>query len=60
MIDLSKSYLAHYLHKLGVTMDTEEWMKRQNLEYQVLDGEKPIKTEYKFDRIICNLVLMIT
>lgn len=35
-------------------------MSKHNLSYRVVDGEKHIDTPYKFDRIICNLVLMIT
>lgn len=35
-------------------------MKKQNLEFGQINGEEKIPKEIKFDRIICNLVLMLT
>jgi len=34
-------------------------MKHHHLEVKVLNGEEIIETDEPFDRIICNLVLML-
>jgi hypothetical protein len=34
-------------------------MKKRNLSVEAVDGESKINVPYKFDRIICNLVLQI-
>lgn len=60
MVELAKGFLATYIHKLGVTDNVEKWMDKQCLEIGVHNGELPPDSPHKFDRIICNLVLMNT
>ena len=57
MVKYSIETIDEYLEKMGVEMLTEEWMDRNNLTLQVANCMKPIPSEYKFDRIIANLVL---
>lgn len=60
MVALFKENIGKYLSKMGVSLPTEEWMASQNLEVRAANGEEPIECNYKFDRIIANLVLMLT
>lgn len=60
MVEMSRNYLSAYIHKIGVTDNLDKWMERHRLEIGVHDGEMSFKPAYKFDRIICNLVLMTT
>lgn len=60
MVEMTRHYLANYIQKLGVTESLGKWMQRHHLETEVLNGETMPKVPYKFDRIICNLVLMNT
>lgn len=45
---------------MGVSEFPEAWMNRQRLTLKAANGEEPIESPYKFDRIIANLVLMLT
>lgn len=60
MVELSRSYLANFTHRLGVTESIDKWLERQRLEIGVLDGEVTFKPIHRFDRIIANLVLSST
>jgi ubiquinone/menaquinone biosynthesis C-methylase UbiE len=60
MVEMSRNYLASYTYKLGLQDNFDKWMERQRLEMGVHDGECMFKPAHKFDRIICNLVLMNT
>ncbi len=60
MVELSRSYLSGYCYKMGFCDSLDKWMERQRLEIGVHDGECMFKPAHKFDRIICNLVLMNT
>lgn len=35
-------------------------MSQERLEFGVVNGEEKLPKQIKFDRIICNLVLMLT
>jgi hypothetical protein len=48
--------LAIYHCKLSF----EEWCKINKFELRAADCEDIIEPEIKFDRIICNMVLMLT
>ena len=60
MIDLAKGFLSDYIEKMGISDDLEKWMGKHHLKLQAVNGEDKIAVPYKFDRIICNLVLQIT
>lgn len=60
MIDLAKGFLSDYIEKMGISEGLEKWMERHHLKLQAVNGEDKIAVPYKFDRIICNLVLQIT
>lgn len=60
MTAIAKEEVAKYIAKMGVTASVDEWMKDQQLEIRTANGEEPIESEYKFDRMIANLVLMLT
>lgn len=60
MVEMSRNYLSGYTHKLGLCDSFDKWMERMRLEIGVHDGESMFKPAYKFDRMICNLVLMNT
>ena len=38
----------------------EEWLAKNKAVIRTGNGEEPFKEEMKFDRIICNMVLMLT
>lgn len=59
MIQLARKFITSHNQKIGITQDLEEWLKNQNIELRAVNGEKTIDVPYKFDRIICNLVLQI-
>ena len=59
MIKEAHLTLEKELKKMGVEANLEDWMKKQRLELRTANGEEHIQSDYKFDRIICNLVLMI-
>lgn len=42
---------------MGVTVSAEEWMGKHNLTLKQANGEHPIESPHKFDRIIANLVI---
>lgn len=60
MIDLAKLFLSEYIEKMGMSDALEKWMQKHHLILQAVNGEDKIAVPYKFDRIICNLVLQIT
>ena len=37
-----------------------DWLKKHNIVIKAANGEEPIESPHKFDRIIANLVLMAT
>lgn len=52
-----KKNLEFYDSKLSF----EEWSEKIKLKLQVANGEEPIpNNQFKFDRIVCNMVLMLT
>lgn len=57
---MAQVFIDNYLKKFGVTISTEEWLQKHQIKFQVHNGEEILETPFKFDRIICNLVLMIT
>ena len=57
---MAKAYIDNYLLKIGVDKSYEEWSKLHNIQFKVHNGQEAVEVPYKFDRIICNLVLMIT
>ena len=59
MVEMAEAFIDNHLKKFGVTISTEEWLQKHHIKFQVHNGEETLETPYKFDRIICNLVLMI-
>jgi hypothetical protein len=59
MIQLARKFITSHNLKLGITQDLDEWLKNQKIELRAVNGEKAIDVPYKFDRIVCNLVLQI-
>lgn len=60
MIDSANAKLKAEIEKVGVTASLEDWKKGQNLTLKAANGEEPIESPHKFDRIIANLVIMAT
>lgn len=60
MLNFSKARLEKHFEKYQSKLSFDEWVKKQNLEFGLVNGEEKIPKEIKFDRIICNLVLMLT
>lgn len=60
MTAIAHEQIKKYIDKMGIEKDAGEWMKEHNLEIRTANGEEPIASEYKFDRLIANLVLMLT
>jgi hypothetical protein len=59
MVNLAQQNLEAYLRKIGVTEDFEVWMKNKKVSFESADAEIPMKIQFKFDRIMANLVLHI-
>ncbi len=59
MISMCRKFLSDHNTKIGVTDDLETWLTKQNIQIKLVNGEKNSDVPYKFDRIICNLVLQI-
>lgn len=60
MVQLAKNNLKEYFLKYDSKLTFEEWSKKQNIEFVTINAEEPIQNHLPFDRIICNLALMIT
>jgi ubiquinone/menaquinone biosynthesis C-methylase UbiE len=60
MLHWARVRLENHFQKYESKLTLDEWMKKQNLEFGQVNGEEKIPKEIKFDRIICNLVLMLT
>lgn len=60
MVELAEKQLKHVLDSFESKLSFEEWCKKQNFTLKVHNGEEPIPQGIKFDRIICNMVLMLT
>ena len=60
MVKTAELFIADHIKKFGVTTSPQEWLAKHNIKFQVHNGEEILESPYKFDRIICNLVLMIT
>lgn len=60
MVEKSKDNLRQHFLKYESKLTFEEWCQKQNLHFQVLNAEEPIPKVKPFDRIFCNLALMIT
>ena len=56
---MCRKFLSDHNAKIGITDDLETWLTKQNIEIKLVNGEKIFDVPYKFDRIICNLVLQI-
>ena len=60
MIDIAHERLRGFLEKTGVEGSEGDWLKKHNIVLRAANGEEPIDSDHKFDRIIANLVLMAT
>lgn len=60
MIEMAHSRLKANLQKYQSSLTYEDWLKSHNLSVRVANGEEPFNSEAKFDRIICNMVMMLT
>lgn len=60
MVEMARDYLSAFTQKMGFSEGLDKWMERQRLDICPHDGECVPKLSHKFDRIICNLVLMNT
>ena len=45
---------------MGASVSCSDWLKKNNITLMAANGEEPIESEHKFDRIVANLVLMLT
>lgn len=45
---------------MPISIDLDSYCKHNNLTIKCDDGQKSIQSSSPFDRIICNLVLMLT
>ena len=60
MIDKAHENLKKHLSLYESKLTYEEWLNKNNLTIKVANGEEPLNEGKKFDRIICNHVLMLT
>lgn len=64
MIELTHRNLKKNLELYDSKLTYEQWLKSNNIDIMVANGEEPIKKpekyNKKFDRIICNCCLMLT
>jgi SAM-dependent methyltransferase len=60
MVELAKTNLKKNFDRYESRLSFEEWCSKQNLNFAVVNAEQPIENSKPFDRIICNLCLMIT
>ena len=60
MVDVAFKRLQKNLEKAGIKESAEELIERNNITIKSANGEEPIESPHKFDRIIANLVLMAT
>ena len=60
MVEQSKSNLRNHFQRYQSKLCFEEWCAKQNIAFDVVNAEQPIPSSKPFDRIICNLALMIT
>ncbi len=60
MVEQSKSNLRNHFQRYQSKLCFEEWCAKQNIAFDVVNAEQPFPSSKPFDRIICNLALMIT
>jgi ubiquinone/menaquinone biosynthesis C-methylase UbiE len=60
MVELARKNLKRHFERYQSKLTFEQWTKEQNIELLPADAEQPIHTNKRFDRIICNLGLMLT
>ena len=59
MLALGDKFLREHFAMYHSQLSFEEWLAKNKVEIKVHNGEEPVEGE-KFDRIICNMVLMLT
>ena len=60
MIEKAHENLKNHLSLNESKLTYEEWLTQNKLKIRVANGEEPLNEGKKFDRIICNHVLMLT
>ena len=60
MLEIGRDRLRKHLEKYETKLSLEEWMHKNKLAIKKANGELPFEFGTKFDRIICNMVLMLT
>ena len=60
MVDLAKEGIHQFCTKMKIPGNIDQWIESQNLTLKAANGEESMDVEYKFDRIIANLVLIHT
>ena len=59
MLAKGDQFLREHFAKYDSKLTYEEWLQKHNVTIRSANGEEPFNANPKFDRIICNLVLMI-
>lgn len=60
MLEVGKKRLQDSLEKYGSKLSFNDWISKNKLILKKANGEMPFELGLKFDRIICNMVLMDT
>ena len=60
MIGKAHEFLKAHFSMYDSKLTYEQWLAKNKLTLKVANGEEPFEEEKKFDRIICNMVLMAT
>lgn len=60
MVHLARENVRTFLKTMPVHIDEEAYYNKNKLQIQCSDGQKTIQPQGPFDRIISNLVLMLT
>ena len=60
MVEKAEKNLKKHFKTYQSRISFEEWISKQNIKFKTLNGEEPFNTSKPFDRIICNLCLMLT
>jgi hypothetical protein len=57
---MANDFIGKHIQKFGVSLSADQWLARHHVQLQVHNGEEKLPSPYKFDRIICNLGIMLT
>ena len=60
MVEAGEERIRDSLKKFGSSLTYDQWCLKHNFSLKVANAEEEIAKDRKFDRIICNMVLMYT